>query len=165
MLANSFSNFNRHRMNQYSELLNYFKKYGDTSSYIKTTLKCEPSKLLEDKRVIFPILHVGVDSGDVQNGIGFDIELTCLDDRDLSNELVEDVFWSNDNEIDNHNSTLALLVSLWEKISNDFANTGISTESTPTFEKITFAESKIADGWLMTFKIEMPNNQIDLCSL
>jgi len=75
----------------------------------------------------------------------------------------DDKFWSNDNEVDNHNETLAILNDIWLRLIRDWAGRDITTGDNATLNKIEFAKGNILDGWSLNFKVESPNTTISLC--
>jgi hypothetical protein len=94
--------------------------------------------------------------------IQFDITLTCVDKRDINNQDVNDKFWSNDNEVDNHNATLSHLSNLWLRLNRDYSGKNITASETPTLEQIEFEGMNLVDGWSITFQVEMPMD-VSLC--
>jgi len=86
-----------------------------------------------------------------------------FDIRDISKENSTDIFWEQDNEVDNHNETLASLNRMWLIMLTDFEKTNITASENPTLEIVTFDRANILDGWILTFQVEIPNTTINLC--
>ena len=150
-------------MNQYTQLLYYIKSLGDNDPYINTILKGNSIDL--NKMDIYPILNIVIDGGGFPSSgtISFDVVLECVDIRDHNNEVTTDKFWDQDNEVDNHNETLASLNRIWRIMNRDFTKNNITASDAPTINKITGDKMDVLDGWDMTLTVEMPNVDIDLC--
>ena len=151
-------------MNQYTQLLYYIKSLSDNGGYINTITKgVAPDDF---KGSIYPLLNVVIDSGSFTNGatLVFNIVLECVDLRDTNKEIVNDKFWDNDNEVDNHNSTLAELNRIWIKMLNDFEDNNITSSLNPTLTKVTDEGKHSVDGWSLAFDVELPNTTISLCN-
>tara|TARA_R110000803_G_scaffold76454_3_gene141100 strand:+ start:234 stop:701 length:468 start_codon:yes stop_codon:yes gene_type:complete len=150
-------------MNQYTELLYYIKALGEADPYINTILKGNSIDL--NKIDIYPLLNIVIDAGSFPSGgtIAFDVVLECVAIRDINKEVVTDKFWEISNEVDNHNETLATLNRMWRSMNRDFTNNNITASDNPSIEKITGEKMDILDGWSMTFTVEMPNVEVDLC--
>lgn len=152
-------------MNQYSELLYYIKQLLESDDMVHTVTKGQmPEKDLE-KFNIYPLCHIDISGGSFSNGqtVSFDVDIACMDIRDINNEIDDDKFWSNDNEVDNHNATLAILNRLWTSMYRDFSDKNITASENPTLNKITFEDSNLLDGWMISFQVELPNNTLNLC--
>jgi hypothetical protein len=76
---------------------------------------------------------------------------------------ITDQYWGQDNELDNHNTTLAILNRIWGKMYKDFENKNITASENPTFELGSMEGHKLLDGAVLTFQVELPNTTINLC--
>ena len=152
-------------LNQYTQLLIFIKSLGENDDYINTITKGGDNIDL-NKIDIYPLLNIDVLTGGFSNGqtINFEVSLQCLDIRDINKEVTSDRFWEQDNEVDNHNETLAALNRIWGLMYKNFCDNNITSSENPSFEKITFASKNLLDGWDLTFTVEMPNTTIDLCN-
>jgi len=150
-------------LNQYSELLIYLKSLGVADTYINVVTKGENIEL--DKMTVFPSLHIDINSGTFPSSgtIQFTVELSCWDIRDINKEVNDDKFWSNDNETDNLNNTLAALNRIWRIMNRDFNENNITASDNPSIEAVKFDKKNLLDGWIMSFDVEMPNTTISLC--
>jgi len=150
-------------MNQYTELLEYIKTLGEADTFVNTITKGDDIDL--NKGNIFPLLNIDINTASFTNGqtIIFNIELSCLDIRDINKEITTDKFWDQDNEVDNHNETLATLNRLWLNMYRDFTDNNITASENPALQKITFSDKNLLDGWSLTFDVEVPNTTISLC--
>lgn len=152
-------------MNQYSELLKYLKSLADADVFIKTVTKGDFAKQELNKNIKFPQCHINVTNANFNNGstIVFGIQIGVFDIRDISKENSPDIFWENDNEVDNHNETLASINRMWLIMLDDFEKTNITASENPSLEIATFEKANILDGWILTFQVEIPNTTINLC--
>lgn len=152
-------------MNHYSALLYYIKTLADADSFINTITQEERDKIDLDKANIFPLLHVDITGASFSNGqtVSFNIEISCLDIRDISKEINTDKYWLQDNKVDNLNETLAVLNRLWLNMYKDFAENNITSSENPTLEPLIEYGTNLLDGWILSFDIEMPNTTIALC--
>ena len=152
-------------MNQYTQVLNYIKILAESNGYVNTITRDGDVDLDTNKSNIFPLLDIFIDSGSFTNGstIIFNISLTCVSIRDFNKKINNDKFWKNDNEVDNHNETLACLNDMWTRMYRDFSKNDITASENPTLEKIEYANKNILDGWTLSFEIEVPNTTLSLC--
>lgn len=151
-------------MNAYTQLLRHIKETAEEDNYITTILHRLPEDFDWEKGNIFPILNISALAGTFTSTstIQFDITLTCVDKRDINKEDINDKFWGNDNEVDNHNATLSHLSHLWFKLNTDYSRENITASETPTLEQIEFEGMNLVDGWSITFQVEMPMD-VSLC--
>ena len=150
-------------MNAYTTLLIYLKTLAEKTGYINTITKGQDIDL--NKGNIFPLFNIDILTGNFTSNatISFDVELQCLDIRDINKKQVNDKFWGNDNESDNHNNTLAALNNIWTKLHRDFELRDITASDSPTITKVTFSDKNLLDGWSLSFTVEMPIAELDLC--
>lgn len=153
-------------MNQYSELLNYIKSLGESDPFINTIVQGDFDDAFLDKSEIYPLLHIEIDSGSFTNGqvVVFNVVLVCVQQRDTNKEIVNDRFYKNDNQIDNHNETLASLNRIWTIMYNDLCDKNITSSENPSIEKIADEHTDRVDGWRLTFDVEMPNVTLNICT-
>jgi hypothetical protein len=150
-------------MNGYSELLRYFKLIGQP--LVNTMTQGEFSDIDLDKKNIFPLLHVAIgDASFPSDGvIRFSVQLGCFDIRDINKDVNDDKYYDNDNDIDNLNSTLAVLNRVWLLMLKDFEENNITASESPSLQQFTESRKNFLDGWIMTFDVEVPNTIINLC--
>lgn len=150
-------------MNGYSELLRYIKRIGEP--LVNTITQGDFTLLDTDKKNIYPLLHVQINNSSFpsESVVKFNIQIGCFDIRDTNKEPNTDKYFGNDNEIDNLNETLAVLNRIWLLMYSDFEENDITASAVPTLEIFTETNVNILDGWIMTFDVEMPNTEINLC--
>lgn len=154
-------------MNHYTELLNYIKEVAEGGNYINTVTQGDLDEAYVNKSDIYPLLHISIDNGSFSNGqtIIFDVVLECVSVRDENkNEVNDDKFWNNNNEVDNYNETLAELNRIWTILYGNFNENDITASENPSLEKISGEKGNILDGWGLNFKVEMPNTTLNLCT-
>ncbi len=153
-------------MNHYTELLEYVKTLGESDSYVNTITQGEFDKIDLNKANIFPLLHVSINGAGFSNGstIKFTVSLSCLSVRDKNNEVIDDKFWRQDNEVDNLNETLAVLNRIWATMYKDFEDNNITASEEPNLDIVIEERSNILDGWTLNFEAEMPNTTLNLCT-
>ena len=152
-------------MNHYTTLLYYIKQLAEGDEFVHTVTRGKMEDVDLEKQNIYPLLHIDILDGGFTNGqtVKFNVEIACLSIRDINNELITDKFWKQDNEVDNHNVTHAIVNRLWTSMYRDFADNNITASENPALEKITFGEVNLLDGWLLGFEVEMPNQELNLC--
>lgn len=150
-------------MNHYTQLLLFLKALAETHPLVSTVTHGNADNIDLEKANIFPLVHLTIADAKFNNGktLVFPITIECLSERDFNKEIVEDKFWRQDNEVDNHNETLAILNYMWTYIYRDWNQDNLTTEENATAEKIEFAKGNVLDGWSLSFEVEVPNT--DLC--
>ena len=120
-------------MNTYTQLLYYIKSLGDADVFVNTVTKSVDENLDIYKGNIFPILNINVTGASYpsQAVIRYNVELTCIDLRDINKEIVNDKFFENDNEVDNLNETQSVLNRVWLNMIKDFADNDILHQRHP----------------------------------
>lgn len=151
-------------MNQYTEVLFYLKDLAERFG-ANTVTKDAPSDLDLQKQNIYPLVNISIANGSFTNGqtITFNIILEAITIRDINKEIVNDKFFRNDNEVDNHNDMLGLLNKMWTQMFRDFEENNITASENPSFEKVTLEGKNLLDGWELSFTIEVPNVILNLC--
>lgn len=150
-------------MNQYSEILNYIIALAQKDSFINTTTQGEASDALLDKNSIYPAFSIDISSGSFTGStIIFNVMLTCVQQRDINSEIVNDKIYNNDNEVDNLNETLASLNRIWSIMHSDIYHKNI-TSNEATFDRILDENKDGLDGWSLSFDIEIGNTDLSIC--
>lgn len=152
-------------MNQYSQLLYRIKELCESNPYVSTVTKGAFDTLDLDKGNLFPLVHINIYNAGFTTGqtITFGVQIGCFDVRDINKEVVNDKFWENDNEVDNHNLTLAILNDIWVRLYKDFEQLNITASENPTLEIVTFEHKNLLDGWILDFTVELPNTELSIC--
>lgn len=153
-------------MNQYTQVLTYIKQLLESDELVNTVTKNDPREVIDsNKQNIYPLCHIDIDSATFSNGktVNFSVEVVALDIRDFNNEPNIDKFWNNDNEVDNHNTTHAILNKFWTKLYKDVGNVNITASENPQLNKVTLEHTNQLDGWLLSFDLEVPNDVLNIC--
>lgn len=153
-------------MNQYTQLLYFIKSLADKDVFVNTVTKHGSIDLDLLKGNLFPIFDVVITGATFPSTgvIRFTIQLICVDLRDINKEINTDKFWENDNEVDNLNETLATLNRVWVSMNRDFEENNITASDNPSLDPLEGEGANIYDGWLMTFDVDLPNAELNLCS-
>lgn len=152
-------------MNGYSELLRYIKQIGEIDKEVNTITQGDFTDVDINRKNIFPLLHVSIGDATFTSDavIQFSVQIGCFDIRDINKAINEDKYYDNDNEIDNLNSTLAVLNRIWKLMLKDFEENNITSSALPTLQQFTESNKNLLDGWIMSFDVEVPNVEINLC--
>jgi len=152
-------------MNQYTQVLNYLNQLAIEAG-ANTVTKDAPSDTDLQKENIYPLVNISIANGSFTNGqtINFNVLIEAFTIRDINKEVVNDKFYGNDNEVDNHNEMLAIINRMWTSMYRDFADNLITASENPSFEKVTLDGLNMLDGWELTFAIDVPNTDLNLCS-
>ena len=151
-------------MNQYTQLFYYLKELLEQDDLVNTITQGNFADLDIEKANIFPLVHMDIISATLDNNvITFSVQIASLNQRDKVNEIKEDKFWKQDNEVDNFNETLAILNRLWLKLYTDLEQRDITASLNVPLSKIDFEYTNTLDGWLLDFDIQVPNTTLNLC--
>jgi hypothetical protein len=151
-------------MNQYTQVLNYLNQLA-VEAGANTVTKDAPSDIDLQKENIYPLVNISIANGSFTNGqtINFNVLIEAFTIRDINKEVVNDKFYGNDNEVDNHNEMLAIINRMWTSMYRDFEDNLITASENPAFEKVTLDGLNMLDGWELTFAIDVPNTDLNLC--
>ncbi len=152
-------------MNTVTQLYTYVKTLGEADQFVNTITKTGGADLDLYKANIFPILDIFIVGFSFPSNsvIRYDMELTCVDIRDINKEVTTDKFWDQDNEVDNLNETMAVINRIWLNMIRDFADNNITASENPQGDPILHAGKNIYDGWVLPFSVDVPNTEISLC--
>jgi len=152
-------------MNHYTELLRYVKGLAEQDPFVNTITQGIDEDMDLDKGNIYPLFNIEIfDPTFPANTITFQLEITCLQQRDNNKEIVNDKFLLNDNKIDNFNETLSTINKIVGKMRKDFGDTDISIDDSPGAGKLENWGKNLLDGWSLTTTVTMPNTNINLCT-
>ena len=150
-------------MNQDTTLYTYLKSLGEADSYVSTITKNATNDILQNKATIFPLLNIAITGASYssQQIKTFSLEISCFNKRDQNKETVNDIFWENDNEVDNMNETEACLNRIWLIMERNFDKNNITANENPSLSPVLEGTTSLIDGWVMTLDVNVPN--IDIC--
>ena len=138
------------------EGLNLIVEHLNEDERIKTIFSANEDELDFNKRDLYPMANVRVNSNDFNtNDVTF--EVTVLDQRDTNKRAITNKFNGNDNRWDNWSLTYDVLRSLINKIErlqND-ENISFVTSSSPLQIDKAFANG--LDGYTVLITLNFPN--------
>ena len=93
----------------------------------------------------------------------FNVEITVLTPRDMSNEVTLDKFWRHDNRHDNWNLTHSILKTARVKILKDHLDTEIGLNAATSATRFFAVKENLFDGWQQTWTIDIPDDLTSIC--
>lgn len=155
-------------MRAYYELLRILYEIFDEDVDVNTITQGDITDIDLNKKNIFNLVHLSVNSSTFnENTQVFNVTIFAMGLRDINKEVdTFDKFRTNDNEIDNLNTTHAILRRGYNKIIHGkFAENGddICVLNNPTLEPFTEQYENLLDGWSMTIDIEVEDTLMCVC--
>ena len=150
-------------MNQYYSCI-YFLKDAFKDAPLLNTVTQGTDIIDNQKKNIFPLAHINIQSSSIQDGqVIFVFELAVVDIRNVSKVETVDKFIGNDNEIDNINTTHAIMNYAITKMKKKRNEHDIEVEEVAQLEPILMEFTNMLDGWKTTVTLSIPNNKISVC--
>lgn len=151
-------------MIEFYTVIDFLKGLLQEDINVHTILHGLKSTLDISKKNIFPIAHIQVTSSTPDIGfVSFTFEVVVVDVRNVSKQVVTDKWLGNDNELDNLNTTHAVLNRLLTKLRNSNNDFNIQLNNEPTCQPIIFEETNLLDGWRTDIELIIPNNKLNVC--
>jgi hypothetical protein len=151
-------------MREFYTTIDFLKGLLQEDINVHTVLHGLKSTMDINKKNIFPIAHIQVTNSTIQSGyVGFTFEVVAVDLRNISKQMVTDKWLGNDNELDNLNTTHAILNRLLTKLRNTRNDFKIELNNEPSLQPIIFEETNLLDGWRTEIELIIPNNEINVC--
>ena len=151
-------------MREFYTTIDFLKSLLQEDINVHTVLHGLKSTMDINKKNIFPIAHIQVTNSTIQTGyVGFTFEVVAVDLRNISKQMVTDKWLGNDNELDNLNTTHAILNRLLTKLRNTRNDFKIELNNEPSLQPIIFEETNLLDGWRTEIELIIPNNEINVC--
>jgi len=151
-------------MREFYTTIDFLKSLLQEDINVHTILHGLKSTMDINKKNIFPIAHIQVTNSTIQSGyVGFTFEVVAVDLRNVSKQMVTDKWLGNDNELDNLNTTHAILNRLLTKLRNTRNDFKIELNNEPSLQPIIFEETNLLDGWRTEIELIIPNNEINVC--
>jgi hypothetical protein len=151
-------------MNEFYLIVDFLKELLQEDPLVNTTKHGLRSTTDIEKKNIFPLAHIQVINSSIQQGyISFTFEVTIVDIRNISKIPIIDKFYGNDNEIDNLNTTFAILNKLISKLKNLKNTDKIEMIDFTQPLPIIFEEKNLLDGWRTEIELAIPNNKVNAC--
>jgi len=151
-------------MREFYTTIDFLKSLLQEDINVHTILHGLKSTMDINKKNIFPIAHIQVTNSTIQTGyVGFTFEVVAVDLRNISKQMATDKWLGNDNELDNLNTTHAILNRLLTKLRNTRNDFKIELNNEPSLQPIIFEETNLLDGWRTEIELIIPNNEINVC--
>lgn len=155
-------------MNSYYTLIETLKEVFEDDDRINTIVTGDTNDVDVYKKNIYPLVHiVVVDSPFIGNTTTaltrYNVEVTCVDIRDINKNEDRDKFWLNDNRHDNWNLTRSILKNAESKLIKDSFDTDVTLETASSANPLTFAKDNLLDGWQQVFTIDVPDLFVSKC--
>ena len=151
-------------MREFYTTIDFLKGLLQEDINVHTILHGLKSTMDINKKNIFPIAHIQVTNSTIQTGyVGFTFEVVAVDLRNISKQMITDKWLGNDNELDNLNTTHAILNRLLTKLRNTRNDFKIELNNEPSLQPIIFEETNLLDGWRTEIELIIPNNEINVC--
>ena len=151
-------------MREFYTTIDFLKSLLQEDINVHTILHGLKSTMDINKKNIFPIAHIQVTNSTIQTGyVGFTFEVVAVDLRNISKQMVTDKWLGNDNELDNLNTTHAILNRLLTKLRNTRNDFKIELNNEPSLQPIIFEETNLLDGWRTEIELIIPNYEINVC--
>ncbi len=151
-------------MREFYTTIDFLKGLLQEDINVHTILHGLKSAMDINKKNIFPIAHIQVTNSTISSGyVSFTFEVVAVDLRNISKQMVTDKWLGNDNELDNLNTTHAILNRLLTKLRNTRNDFKIELNNEPSLQPIIFEETNLLDGWRTEIELIIPNNEINVC--
>ena len=155
-------------MNTYYELIKHLKTIYEQDIDVNTVVTGDANDVDNYKKNIFPLVHLHIiDSPFISEATTaltrYNVEVTCVDIRDINKEAVNDKFWMNDNRHDNLNLTRAILKKAENKFIKNILNTDITLITSTSAIPLMFAKQNTLDGWQQTLTMDVPDLLTTVC--
>lgn len=113
------------------------------------------------KKNIYPLVNIVPISLSLDDNVtNFQIDVECVDVRDLRKDNNLDMFKMNDNLVDNLNTSYAILRRLFDHLKR---HPSIGIEMLSNGTPIVFENDNTLDGWVISFNIEYEETQQVVC--
>lgn len=154
-------------MNSYYLLLQTLKSQFEQDVNVNTVISAGDDTMLDDYRKnLYPIVQIEVinsPSNLTTNAVTtYNVEITVVDQRDISKEEVNDKFWRNDNFHDNLNTTRAILKRAQMRLA---IADGLDLTGVEPAQPLTFVKQNLLDGWQQTWTIDIEDEIHNSCNI
>lgn len=144
--------------NNYYTLVNNIKKVAKQNEIVQTVLYARTEDKDLFKNTLFPLVHVNPTSTTFINekvsNVTFEIGSFSI--RDYSKIRKDKGFEGQDNVIDNHNTTYAILNEMLTTLAHDAGNQ-IYMQDNVSLQPIFFSDKNGLDGWIATVTFQIPS--------
>ena len=149
-------------MNEYYKVLDTLKSVVEADAINNTVTQGNIDSVDLNKKNIYPLTNIIVTTGAIKpRTIDFSVTIHCVDIRDDVRKANKDKFTGVDNEIDNLNTTLAILNRVYKRLVTYDDSIEVSAEA--NIESIMGEFTNTLDGWQMDFTLTIDNINVDAC--
>lgn len=147
-------------MNYYYKALDLLKTTFESCQFVNTITQ-GLNVIDNQKKNVFPLVHINILSASLPQGTAnFRFEISVVDIRNQSKEPVTDKFRGNDNEIDNLNTTFAIINEAVTKLRLSVDDFEFEIGE---LQPILMANTNALDGWRIEIGIGFSNNELEVC--
>ena len=145
----------------YATIINEIRDFLERDGLAKTITHADIFDRDNNNKNVYPLVNivpVGITFDD--NVSNFQIDIECLDIRDLRDDINRDNFKLNSNLIDNLNTCYAILRRLFDHLTR---HENIVVELLTTGTPFIYSDVNTLDGWVFNFNIIYEETEQSLC--
>lgn len=145
----------------YATIINEIRDFLEQDGLAKTITHADIFDRDNNNKNVYPLVNivpVGITFDD--NVSNFQIDVECLDIRDLRDDINRDNFKLNSNLIDNLNTCYAILRRLFDHLTR---HENIVVELLTTGTPFIYTDVNTLDGWVFNFNIIYEETEQSLC--
>lgn len=145
----------------YATIINEIRDFLERDGLVKTITHADIFDRDNNNKNVYPLVNivpVGITFDD--NVSNFQIDVECLDIRDLRDDINRDNFKLNNNLIDNLNTCYAILRRLFDHLTR---HENIVVELLTTGTPFIYTDGNTLDGWVFNFNIIYEETEQSLC--
>ena len=145
----------------YATIINEIRDFLERDGLAKTITHADIFDRDNNNKNVYPLVNivpVGITFDD--NVSSFQIDIECLDIRDLRDDINRDNFKLNSNLIDNLNTCYAILRRLFDHLTR---HENIVVELLTTGTPFVYSDVNTLDGWVFNFNIIYEETEQSLC--
>ena len=148
-------------MNSFYIAVDFLKQRLSSNENVNTFIFGQLSSRDVFKKNIYPLVHIMPSSVDFSNSqiSVFSFEVACLDQRDISKQVIKDKINSNDDIQDNLNITWSILNDLITWLQRQNNDDSIELVSVTQAQPIFLEDYNGLDGWALNLTIQLINKQ------
>lgn len=145
----------------YATIINEIRDFLERDGLAKTITHADIFDRDNNNKNVYPLVNivpVGITFDD--NVSNFQIDVECLDIRDLRDDINRDNFKLNSNLIDNLNTCYAILTRLFDHLTR---HENIVVELLTTGTPFIYSDVNTLDGWVFNFNIIYEETEQSVC--
>lgn len=151
-------------MNEFYTVADYLKNQLLDDINVNTVTHESTQGIDLFKKAIYPLANILIVSSIIQPGqLIFNWKIHVLDQRNVSKIASNDKWLRNDNELDNLNTTFAVLNRLITRLRLQRNKFDIEMVNDPNPLPVELEFMNGLDGWEIDLSLSIPNTQIEVC--